>query len=511
MAIFAIIFTALSYASAIGLFLIIGWYVYVQKFAKYLGNIPGPTPLPVIGNALMFTDSNATLKVCDKLFKEHGKITKVWIGIEPIILVSDYKVIETILSSAKLIEKSQLYKFLHSWLGSGLLTSAGPKWKKRRRMLTPSYHFQILEQFVPTFNKVSNNLVQELKNINNKNCLDIYPYVTLATLDVICETAMGVPINALQNKTSNYVHSVKEMGRITMERVFSPLQQIDLLYGFTENGKTEQECLKILHGHTLSVIKTRKEELGRDPNSSVDNMVDEFGKKKKIAFLDMLLQTTDNGQPLSDDDIREEVDTFMFEGHDTTASGVSFTLYEIANNPDVQKKILEEQNDIFGNDDRDATYQDLANMRYLEMVIKEGLRLYPSVPLYARTAFEDIQLTDDIWCPKGSTIAILAYHIHRDPRFFSDPEKFNPDRFAAENNTGKNPYSFVPFSAGPRNCIGQKFAFMELKSMISKIVRNFELSPVVPAHKPELVAEAILKSNNGIMIKLQERYERTHL
>jgi cytochrome P450 family 4 len=141
-------------------------------------------------------------------------------------------------------------------------------------------------------------------------------------------------------------------------------------------------------------------------------------------------------------------------------------------------------------------------MKYLEQVIKETLRLYPSVPFYGRKTNEAVEFNGST-IPEGVTITIFAYAIHRDPKYFEDPEQFNPSRF--EKFDGKLPYCFIPFSAGPRNCIGQKFAMLEMKSTLSKIIRKFELMPSTPQHKLQLAAEAVLKSANGVKISLKLR------
>ncbi|RZB39252.1 p450 domain containing protein, partial [Asbolus verrucosus] len=140
-----------------------------------------------------------------------------------------------------------------------------------------------------------------------------------------------------------------------------------------------------------------------------------------------------------------------------------------------QKIAFEEQQALFGNNrNPTVTYADLQNMKYLELVIKETLRLYPSVPFYARQTNEDLKY-GNITLPKGDAIVIFAFGIHRNPDYFENPEDFNPSRFA--NIDGKFPYAYIPFSAGPRNCIGQKFAVLEMKSTIAKILRKFELLP----------------------------------
>jgi cytochrome P450 family 4 len=389
------------------------------------------------------------------------------------------------------------------WLGTGLLTSEGIKWKKHRRIITPTFHFKILEQFINSFDAAGDVMVEKLKKHLGCLSVDIYPFVTLCALDIICETAMGTTINAQRNEESEYVQSVKEMGRIIIERALVPHKNNEFLFRFTKDYQIQKKALNILHEYTNNVINKRREELLKEYSSKQrENSVD-MGIKKKMAFLDLLLQATVDDRPLTNEEIREEVDTFMFEGHDTTASGISFALYSLANNPEAQEKAYEEQVALFGKEKNPTvTYGDLQEMKYLELVIKEALRLYPSVPFYARETNQEVEF-GGTKIPKGVNITIFAYGIHRDPKYFPDPEKFDPSRF--ETIDGKLPYAYIPFSAGPRNCIGQKFAMLELKSTISKVIRNFKLAPASPHHSLKLVAETVLKSDNGVRLALMER------
>ncbi len=193
----------------------------------------------------------------------------------------------------------------------------------------------------------------------------------------------------------------------------------------------------------------------------------------------------------------------MFEGHDTTAANMAWTLHLLAKNPDIQKRAQEELDEIFESDPkRGATAEDLANMKYLERCIKEGLRLYPSVPLMSRTLHEEATVEGKT-VPAGTNVILMNYILHRDPKHFPDPEKFDPDRFLPENSRGRHPYSYVPFSAGPRNCIGQKFASMEEKIVISSVLRNFDMTTTT--NNVTAIPELILRPKNGVPIKLTPR------
>lgn len=207
---------------------------------------------------------------------------------------------------------------------------------------------------------------------------------------------MGIKINAQENGESEYAKWVKEMGRICVDRMLNPLKHRDFPYMFSKDFWKERKALKYLHSTTDGVIRKRREMLLSKPLVDEQNNVIEYecGVKRRLAFLDLLLRGTIDGKPLLDADIREEVDTFMFEGHDTTSSGITFALYNLATHPEVQEKVYDEIKEIFQDDKtRAATYQDLQEMKYLEMVIKESLRLYPPVPLYNRTNEENFYVS----------------------------------------------------------------------------------------------------------------------
>jgi len=140
-------------------------------------------------------------------------------------------------------------------------------------------------------------------------------------------------------------------------------------------------------------------------------------------------------------------------------------------------------------------------MKYLDLVIKEVLRLYPPASIIARNIDEDLNYKGNI-IPKDTIVTLLIYGINRDPDYYKDPEAFKPERFL--DTGGKNPFSYIPFSAGPRNCIGQKYAILELKSVISKLLMHFEVLPADPPHKLLLCNEVVLKSKNGVHIQLKD-------
>ncbi|KAL5276594.1 hypothetical protein ACFFRR_002048 [Megaselia abdita] len=293
---------------------------------------------------------------------------------------------------------------------------------------------------------------------------------------------MGVKRNAQIESDSEYVKAVHTMCKVIINQTFSVFGRIPFIFDQSSDKQLRDDALKVLHGETRRTIENRR------------NIIHESSKSKVLPFLDILLISQRSGNNISDEGIREEVDTFMFEGHDTTSSAIGFAIYQLSINPEIQQRAYEEA--------MEMVEREKEPMVFLEAVIKETLRLYPSVPLLSRLLDRDTEINGNIH-PKGTSVTVLTYNVHRDERYFPDPEKFDPYRFL-DQSIEIHPFAFIPFSAGPRNCIGQKFAMLELKTTLSVILRNFEILPAAnfePIQLPELV----IKSGNGIRIKLRKR------
>nr|XP_022318084.1 cytochrome P450 4V2-like isoform X1 [Crassostrea virginica]XP_022318120.1 cytochrome P450 4V2-like isoform X1 [Crassostrea virginica] len=497
---------------AVAIVLFTAWLFKEELARKKINSLPGPVAVPILGNAHQLeTNSRGFFLQMEKFMQEFFKngMFRLWLGTKPIVAVYKAEYTEIVLQSSKHLDKADEYKFLHPWLGTGLLTSTGSKWKMRRRLLTPTFHFKILNDFVGVFHDQASIMVKRLSQVSDGREFNIFNYITLCALDIICETAMGRTVEAQSNSDSDYVKSVNKMTELVLQRQRTPWYWPDFLYNTIGYGKEHDRCLKILHGFTNKVIKEKMESMTDASRHSMEEVLNQHSdedmyrsKGQRLAFLDMLMCKTEEGTQLSMEDIREEVDTFMFEGHDTTAAAMNWAVHLIGADPEVQKKIHEEMHQIFGDSDRPATMNDLKEMRYLECCIKEALRLFPSVPFFGRKLTEDCQF-GEFRIPKDTTVIVAPPGLHRDERFFPDPEKFDPDRFLPEKSLKRHPYSYVPFSAGPRNCIGQKFAILEEKVMLSNIFRNFRVKSKQTREELFPIGDLIMRPEHGIFVELQ--------
>lgn len=455
--------------------------------------------LPFIGNLHQMkingVDMFKLLNELSNRFKDEPifVIYKGWI---PVVYFHRADCLNAILSGNSHDVKSMEYLPLKPWLKEGLLISHGKKWTERRKMLTKSFHFDILKEFLVIMNEQDDILISKLKTLaDTDEEFDISKMIGLCALDIICESAMGENINVQNGKNSDYLDAVHRINVYALKRVFNPILMNDFIYSLTKDGQEYNRLLKILHGFTQNVILKREKEFD----------VNNIGTSKRLAFLDLLLKVKHENGTLSADEIQEEVDTFMFEGHDTTSWQISWACHCIGSDSNVQKKIHEELDNIFGDSDRHVTVDDLSKMNYLELAIKETMRKYPVVTQIGRELTEDI-VVDGHFLKKGLNVNILIHGIHQDERYFPEPEKFDPDRFLPENSKNIPPLAFIPFSAGKRNCIGQRFAIMEMKVLLSSIFRNFTLKSSYKTDDEILPSmDIILKPINGLPVKIFSR------
>ncbi|KAK9872645.1 hypothetical protein WA026_018779 [Henosepilachna vigintioctopunctata] len=471
---------------------------------KKVNEFPGRKGYPLLGNSMEFWGSpDFIFKEIRKSINEYVSIGafRSWLFFYPVIWLHEPEDMEKILGAAAITEKPILYQSLRAWLGKGLLLSSGQHWHTRRKMLTPTFHFNILRNFISILIRESRQMVEIIEQHLNEE-MDITPMIFNFTLDSICETSMGVRLSSTKEADS-YRKSVHKFGQIVYERFISSWKLIDFIFFFTRDYWNQKKLVKVLHKFSNDVIAKRK--LDFHSNYEDDTDLNSFHGKKRVALLDMLLLAQRQGEDIDDDGIREEVDTFMFAGHDTTSVCLTFTLMLLANNRNCQDKIYEEILTIFGKDDREPNYNDIQELKYMERCIKESLRLYPSVPLIGKQLCEDVQTKNGYIIPKGCTAVACIYDMHRKADLYPEPLKFDPDRFLQENCLDRHPYAYIPFSAGPRNCIGQKFALMEIKCALTEILRRFIIEPVDLTNDVRCMADMVLRPHGPVRVKFMQR------
>ncbi|XP_042884880.1 cytochrome P450 4C1-like, partial [Penaeus japonicus] len=356
-------------ALTVTLALTLAWLLMKQRKSWLLAKIPGPKAHPILGNSRL-GDGNAENRIHWLInISKMGEVVMLWIGFIPMCMICSARGAEIILASRKHTNKGASYNLLRDWLGDGLLISSGSKWHSRRKLLTPAFHFKILEDFLDVFNTQSTTMIKQLQEKADGKPFDMFSYITRCALDVIYETAMGRTANAQCNVESEYVKALEKFTNLFIERSTTPWLRPTWLYNILGPRKEYDASLKILHDISYKTIEERRALL-KHSNKKEGNAEPEeelyFGKKRRLAFLDLLLEYSEDSEKLSDEDIREEVDTFMFEGHDTTTAAMNWVLYLLGHHPEIQAQVHEEMDSIFGDSDRPATMDDLRSMKLLE-------------------------------------------------------------------------------------------------------------------------------------------------
>ncbi|XP_065086559.1 probable cytochrome P450 4ac1 [Ochlerotatus camptorhynchus] len=472
---------------------------------------PGPRRLPVLGNALslLFNDQVSTFLLPRRWAQQYNASYRIVVRGGFIVNAIRARETEALLSSTKLIDKSLIYKFLYPFMGVGLLNSTGQKWFHRRKILTAAFHFNILPKFLVTFQEECDKLLRKLDaDAGQGNTTTLQSLAARFTLNTICETAMGVKLDSM-SMADEYRAKIQEVVKLLLLRVMNPWLVEDFTYRIFGFKARLDKILKPIHAFTRSIIKQRRELF----HANVKNL-DDFSEEniylntnQRYALLDTLLASEAKDQ-IDEEGIREEVDTFMFEGHDTTASAFTFIFLVIANHQNAQQQLFEEIEAMIESrvDPRDSPFdiKDYNDLKYMDRVIKECLRLYPPVPFISRAVVDDAWFGDR-FIPKDSMANVHIYDLHRDPEQFPDPERFDPDRFLPEQVERRNPYAYVPFSAGPRNCIGQRFAMLELKAILTAVLREFRVLPVTKREEVVFVADMVLRARDPIKVKFERR------
>ena len=431
-------------------------------------------------------------KQLDELMGDHPGILRLLIGHRTCLFVSHPKYVAAVMKEPKTPD----YSVLEPWLGEGLLIAEGKKWLRNRRLLTPAFHYSILKNYTSIYNTCVAVLVQKWKGSAERNMpVHVFHDISSMSLDIILQCSFSCKANCQGGgKRHPYAEACCQLVEQCSERFVSLLYRIDWIYWNTSHGKRMKELCKIVHDHAEQVIRERREVLASQEQENVA-----YEKRKHLDFLDILLMARDEeDQGMSDLEIRNEVDTFMFEGHDTTTSGMSWTLYCLAQHPQHQDKVREEVRNVLKGREW-LEYEDLKQLNYTSWCIKEAMRLYPPVNMIGRRTEKEIHLGEYL-IPEKTDIDILVYQIHRNPAIWDNPSVFNPLRFQPQNMEKHGPYDYIPFSAGSRNCIGQNFAMNEMKVVITTIVTHFQMSLV---HSVDVDPLIILKSKPEIKLILE--------
>jgi len=371
---------------------------------------------------------------------------------------------------------------LGRFTGKGLLTSNGEYWLKQRRLIQPGFHKAKLASLTNLMQRIVSQTCDELavKSENNQP-VEINHDMLNITFKIIAHSLFST------HSSSTTLDELEEHVTILQKFIIRQIRQPYLHWWFNLSGKTQQHVNISNKSRTilLDIIKDRK----NDSNSYDD-------------LLDMLLSARyeDTNEGMTNEQLLNESLILFAAGHETTANALAWLTYLLSQHPNVVEKLRAELEEKLGN--RTPQFEDLRNLTYTTQVLQETMRLYPPAWITDRIALEEDEIKG-FRIPKGAMVNTFIYGAHHSAKYWDNPEEFRPERFEKENMKQKHKFAYFPFGGGPRLCIGNSFAMMEMQLVLAEIVRRFDFT-LVSEQNIEIQPLITLRPKEGIWIKLKE-------
>ncbi|PZC73152.1 hypothetical protein B5X24_HaOG200029 [Helicoverpa armigera] len=474
------------------LYVIWMWLVFMKNGKHKLPPFY-PGFLPLIGHTHLLIGDGIGLWRTVKLFaaeamKQGGVVTCIF-GMRVYYLITDPE--DALTAANACLQKHFAYDYAKPWLGEGLITSSGEVWRRHRKLLTPAFSLPVMLNFLEVFNSQSRKLVDKIKVEIGKGRFDHIEYLRNNALETFCLTAFGITGFEDKHFIQKYMKAVDEILSIVTQRFQKFWLQSDLIFMLLGHKRRHDKFVKIVNDMSNMVIQ-RKKTLRNNGESYTSDT-------KYKPFLDLLLELSEDNA-LTDKEIREEVDTAIVTGFDTSSSLLSYIMILLGTHPEVQDRIYQEIKEIFTTD-RDVEKEDLQKLVYTEAVIKEGLRIFTTGPVTLRSVDKDVRLKN-YTMRAGSECVILLFGAHRDPVWGKDADKFRPERWL-DPSMPANPSAFVGFSLGKRSCLGKTYAMISMKTFLVHFLRRYKVT--ADDSNLKLRFDFLLKPVSGYEITLEER------
>jgi cytochrome P450 len=439
---------------------------------------PGPKGHFLLGN--LAAVSRDWLGFYSRCAKEYGDVVRLRYLHVPICLLMHPREIEYVLvTNASNFTKSADYRALARVLGNGLLTNEGKSWQRQRGLIQPAFRRENILTYAPVMTRAASRLFASWTSGESR---DVHEDMMAVTLEIVAQCLFGAEITGVAERVGKAMQVVTD--RFIAEASQALLLPFDLPDFLAPARRQAVSGLnKIING----IIRDRR-----------------ASNRPRGDLLDMLLQVRDSeGRPMSDAQLRDEVMTLFLAGHETTAIALAWTCFLLAENPQIEAKLVAELRTVLG--EREPTVEDLIHLRYTEMILKESMRLYPAVWGIGRRAVADCEIGGYL-VQAGTNIFIFQSLTQRDPRFFSNPEVFDPERWREDPvRLGKIPrFAYFPFGGGPRVCVGASFAMLEATLLLAMVQQKFQLR-LVPGHPIQPIASVTLRPKHGIRVTVHRR------
>lgn len=414
--------------------------------------------------------------------KEYGDVVRMPFAPAPIYLLTQPDLIGRILlNTEKTNRKSFGYRRLKLLLGDGLVTSSGELWRTQRKLATPAFHQKAIHGFFEVMQEECLKLVEDLdRRIRINPLINISEEMSRLTFTIIVRILFSINMQSRSREVQDAMRELQDFAHVLFYSVWRLPLSVPTPSNVKANRalkKLDQIVYQLIHEH-------------RAHPDQYDDLLSHY------------LQSVDDesGAGMTDKLLRDEVITLMLAGHETTAATLSFAFELLAKNP----RCLETLDREFATlPESTMKLSDLSRLDYTQQVFSEAMRLYPAAWAIGRESTEDIEF-QDFRFKKGSTFICAQYLMHRHPKYWTEPESFRPERFAAEESKGRHPFAYFPFGAGQRSCIGSNLARLEAQVILSTLLRHFKMEPVPEA--PYTIKPLItLVVDPGITLRLSRR------
>lgn len=519
---------------AILVYFIYKWSTSTFDFFERQG-IPYRKPVPFFGtSANMITKSKPFIQVLEEWYYEFKdeKLSGLFEFRRPVVLLRDPKMIKhlTVKDFDNFMDHRVLMtEDIDPLFGKNLVSLSGQKWKDMRATLSPAFTGSKMRQmfeFVSTIGiQTAETLRQDIEN-GKDGVFEFKDFASKFTCDNIASCAFGIEVNSFKNPSNDFLKIAKKVMNFTGIKTGLKMAGYFVfpkLMKYLKIRLLDKDGCDFFENVFYDTIKTR-EKLGIVRNDMINLMLD--AKKGKLAHNNNDENTVDGFATVEESHVGKSVVTrkwddqdlaaqcfiFFLAGFDTVAQTMSFVAYELACNPDIQQKLYEEILDVVNEvDDQKITYEQLQSMKYLDQVVSESMRKWPAAPVTDRLCVKDYELKYDgkvlNFEKKVHSVFIPIWSLHRDPQYYPDPEKFDPERFSDENKHKIQDFTYLPFGAGPRNCIGSRFALMEVKTIFFYLLLNFSIEVTEKTQIPLEFENSPfqIKPKNGIWVELKPR------
>lgn len=384
-----------------------------------------------------------------------GALVEVQTGLRPFFLLTDPELVKELLTTpTDAFAKSPILRRTKVVLGEGLLTSEDPVHRRHRKLVLPAFHHTRLRAYADTMVHLTR---QATKRWHDGEVFALDREMMRLTLDIAAQTLFGANVGLAVVRIGRALETTM---RVFRRRMMNPLSDLLLQLPLPETFRLRRaraDLDRVVYG----IIRSRRAE-------------QQAGRHPRTDLLALLLDARDEdtGEGLTDDEIRDEVMTLLLAGHETTANALTWMGTLLAEHPDAEARLHAEVDAVLG--DRRATFDDLRELPFTRQVFSEALRLYPPAWAVSRQAVRDTVLGGHR-IPEGAILTISPYVLHRDERLWATPDAFDPDRFAPEVGVKRHKFAFLPFSAGPRGCIGEQFAWTEGVLVAATLAQRWRL------------------------------------